>query len=266
MKIAFWNVNQNKNINNFIVDLIYENEIDMIVLAEYNADSQSLIQKLLQKNIQVEQYLTSGCDRIVMFGSIQGVMPANQNKYYSIQIVKNKYILCGMHLPSPIYSDHQEKRNIVIDMIVRDINELEKDYDLSNTIILGDINENPYDFGCLNATKFHGISSGDDASKGMRTVMNKKFKMFYNPMWNLFGDFHYPPGTYYHSGSEPSNSFWNIYDQVMIRPSMRSRFIDKSLKIVIKTEKYSFVDKSKHPCKDISDHFPIVFEIREEDI
>lgn len=96
--------------------------------------------------------------------------------------------------------------------------------------------------------------------------MGKTFKMFYNPMWNLFGDFSYPPGTYYHNGSEPINSFWNIYDQVMIRPSMRNCFVEKSLKIIVEMQKYSLVDKLRHPRKDISDHLPIVFEIKGEDI
>lgn len=227
MKFAFWNVHQNKAINNYIVDLIYENGIDIIVLAEYNDNDQKMINQLIEKGIYMKKYLTSGCDRIIMYGSIQKVMPANQNKYYSIQIIDNKYILYGMHLPSRIYSDHQERRNIVIDMIVADINELEIKLKLNNTIMLGDINENPYDSGCLNATKFHGISSGEDAGKESRLIMGKTFKMFYNPMWNLFGDFSYPPGTYYHNGSEPINSFWNIYDQVMIRPSMRKCFVKK---------------------------------------
>lgn len=266
MKFAFWNVHQNPVINHYIVDLIYENELDIIVLAEYKDNEQKLIDELTQKGIYMEKYLTSGCDRIMMFGSIQKVMPANQNKYYSIQIIDKKCILCGMHLPSRIYSDHQERRNIVIDRIVEDINELEMKLKIENTIILGDVNENPYDVGCLNATKFHGISSGADAEKGSRTVMSKTFKMFYNPMWNLFGDFRYPPGTYYHNGSDPSNSFWNIYDQVMIRPSMRKWFVDNSLKILVKIQEYSLVDKFRHPRKDISDHLPIVFEIKEENI
>ena len=121
MKFAFWNVHQNPVINHYIVDLIYENELDIIVLAEYKDNEQKLIDELIQKGIYMEKYLTSGCDRIMMFGSIQKVMPANQNKYYSIQIIDKKYILCGMHLPSRIYSDHQERRNIVIDRIVEDI-------------------------------------------------------------------------------------------------------------------------------------------------
>ena len=160
MKFAFWNVHQNPVINHYIVDLIYENELDIIVLAEYKDNEQKLIDELTQKGIYMEKYLTSGCDRIMMFGSIQKVMPANQNKYYSIQIIDKKCILCGMHLPSRIYSDHQERRNIVIDRIVEDINELEMKLKIENTIILGDVNENPYDVGCLNASKFHGISSG----------------------------------------------------------------------------------------------------------
>ena len=176
MKFAFWNVHQNTMINNYIVDLIYENGIDIIVLAEYNDHEQKLRNQLIDKGIYMEKYITSGCDRIKMYGSIQNVMPANQNKYYSVQIIDNKYILCGMHLPSRIYSEHWERRNIVIDMIVADINELEKKFKLENTIILGDINENPYDSGCLNATKFHGIPSGEDAQKGSRSIMGKTFR------------------------------------------------------------------------------------------
>ena len=253
-------------INQYIIDLILENKIDIIVLAEYKDNGQKLIYDLIQKGIFMKKYITSGCDRIKMFGTIKNVLPANQNKYYSIQIIDNKYILCGMHLPSRIYSDHKEKRNIVIDTIISDVNELEHRYKIENTILLGDMNENPYETGCINATKFHGIPSGDDAKRGSRKIMSRTFKMFYNPMWNLFGDFSYPPGTYYYNGNESDSSFWNIYDQVMIRPSMRDLFVDQSLKIVFETQNHSLIDKFKHPQKSISDHLPIVFEIKEEDL
>ena len=51
--------------------------------------------------------MTAGRERIVMFGSIKEVTPASQNQYYSIQLIDKKYILCGMHLPSQIYANHQ---------------------------------------------------------------------------------------------------------------------------------------------------------------
>lgn len=263
MRIAFWNTHKNETINEILCDIIYEKGINIIVLAEYNADSQDLIQRLSLLNIEMEPYLTIGCDRIVMFGSIVDTKPGSQNKYFSTQIVDGKYILCGIHLPSKIYSNHQERRNIVIDTIIKDINELERKTGIEDTIILGDLNENPYDPGCLEATKFHGIPSGDDAVKNVRTVMNQQFKMFYNPMWNLFGDFNYPPGTYYYNSSDTNNSFWNIFDQVMIRPNLKERFVEEGLEILTETRNFSLVDKYKHPCKDISDHLPIIFEIRE---
>lgn len=263
MRIAFWNTHKNEKINDILGDLIYENEIDVIVLAEYDADSHNLVSNLSKKEIKIEQYMTFGCERIVMFGGVKGVRPASQNKYYSMQVIDKKYILCGVHLPSQIYANHQERRNIVIDTIIQDINELEKETGIDDTIILGDLNENPYEPGCLAANKFHGIPSGDDAMRQKRSVMGKEFKMFYNPMWNLFGDFHYPPGTCYYNGSDPIHSFWNIYDQVMIRPKMRGKFIEESLKILVKTEHDCLVDQWKHPRRDISDHLPIIFEIRE---
>ena len=263
MKIAFWNTHGNESINSIICDIILEKSIDIFVLAEYRADGQDLVQQLLQYNIQLKQYFTSGCERIVMFGVISNVMPGIQDKYYSVQIVDKRYILCGMHLPSQIYANHQERRNIIIDRIVKDINDLEKELKSEDTILVGDLNENPYEAGCLGASKFHGIPSGDDSMKGSRIIMDQQFKMFYNPMWNLFGDFHYPPGTYYYSGNDVNNTYWNVFDQVMIRPSLRERFVNDKLEILVGTEKVSFVDQNKHPCKRISDHLPIIFEIQE---
>lgn len=94
MKFAFWNVHQNPVINHYIVDLIYENELDIIVLAEYKDNEQKLIDELTQKGIYMEKYLTSGCDRIMMFGSIQKVMPANQNNTIQYKLLI-KSVFCA---------------------------------------------------------------------------------------------------------------------------------------------------------------------------
>ena len=89
-------------------------------------------------------------------------------------------------------------------------------------------------------------------------------KMFYNPMWNLLGDFNYPPGTYYYKGNKEKNEFWNIFDQVIVRPRLRSNFVDKELKIITKTQTVSLVTQNQHPNKEISDHLPIVFQLMED--
>ena len=69
MRIAFWNTHKNEGINRIVCDIIKENRIDIAVLAEYKANSKKLIRELSGQGIQMEQYVTFGCERIVMFGS-----------------------------------------------------------------------------------------------------------------------------------------------------------------------------------------------------
>ena len=111
---------------------------------------------------------------------------------------------------------------------------------------------------------FHGIPVAEETAALSRTILRKKYKMFYNPMWNLLGDFDYPPGTYYCNSNEAINPFWNMFDQVIIRPQLREKFVESSLEIVTETNMYSLVDSKNRPNKKYSDHLPIIFEIRED--
>ena len=238
LRVCFWNTNKNENINEYISDIIVEQEIDILALAEYESDIEELKKMLALYNIVIEQAITIGCDRITILKRKANIQPAFQNKYCSMQIIDNMYLLACLHLPSKL--------------------------GIEKTIIVGDINENPYETGCLGASGFHGIPVYKDTMKKYRVIMDESFKMFYNPMWNLLGDFSFPPGTYYYSGNEVENSFWNVYDQVMIRPCLRGQFVDDELKILCETKKRKLIDANNHPDKKISDHLPIVFEIMED--
>ena len=166
---------------------------------------------------------------------------------------------------SQIYSNNTDRREIDIEQIINDILNLEKELNTKNTIIVGDFNINPYDRSCVSARYFHGIPIYEESMRESRTISGKEFYMFYNPMWNFLGDFNEPYGTYYHSASDTVNTYWNVYDQVIIRPTLRKRFVDNSLKIITETATASLLDRNKHPNHDISDHLPITFEIKEED-
>jgi predicted HTH transcriptional regulator len=56
-------------------------------------------------------------------------------------------------------------------------------------------------------------------------VAGNEYSMFYNPMWLFLGDEKQPYGTYYHNNGDSINTYWNLYDQVIIRPILRERFI-----------------------------------------
>ena len=83
-------------------------------------------------------------------------------------------------------------------------------------------------------------------------------------MWNLFGDFSNPPGTYFYNESNPNGSYWHIFDQVMIRPCLRKSFKEESLKIVTVIGTTNLLADNGKPDTQISDHLPIVFEIKED--
>lgn len=73
---------------------------------------------------------------------------------------------------------------------------------------------------CSIITGLSGGAALQILDKGSRTVYGKEYEKMYNPMWNLFGDFKYPPGTYYRVESKLYNPCWFMLDQVIISQSM----------------------------------------------
>lgn len=262
MKVLFWNTKNNLQINKILTSLIIENNIDIVVLAEYSDDIDTLLSEISTQGKNMRSFFTSGCKRIKMIGAIENVQPAWQGAHSSIQIVNDKYILCGVHLISKVTSDNDEQRKIRIQRIVQEILKTEKEIGSDFSIIVGDFNLEPYEYGMVGAPYFHSIPIYKEAVRKFREVSEEKYYMFYNPMWNFFGDFKKPYGTHYYNQGT-NCTYWSILDQVIIRPSIRKSFVDKSLKIVTKTQKYRLLDNNGHPNINISDHLPIIFEIKE---
>ena len=210
LRVCFWNTNKNENINEYISDIIVEQEIDILALAEYESDIEELKKMLALYNIVIEQAITIGCDRITILKRKANIQPAFQNKYCSMQIIDNMYLLACLHLPSKLYADVL-KRGIAIARIVEEIQIQEEKLGIEKTIIVGDINENPYETGCLGASGFHGIPVYKDTMKKYRVIMDESFKMFYNPMWNLLGDFSFPPRSEERRVGKECRSRWSPY-------------------------------------------------------
>ena len=84
-------------------------------------------------------------------------------------------------------------------------------------------------------------------------------------MWNLFGD-KTPgaPGTYFYPDSgNPFVFFWNMFDQVLIRPELLDEFIYNELKIMTSIEDISLLNSRGVPDKiNYSDHLPIYFKLK----
>lgn len=254
LKVLFWNTYKNTNINSTICDLVVENNASIIVLAECASNIDDLLNILQsQYRIKMQRYY-SCCERITIIGTIDNVEARFDNDHTTIQIINGRDILCCTHLNSKIYSGHEAQREIMIEQLMREIYAIEKDIDSENTMIVGDFNINPYDASCIDARYFHSLPVYEETKRKSRTIAGNQYAMFYNPMWRFLGDTNQPYGTYYHNSNNSINTYWNIYDQVIIRPALRERFIDDSLKIITETHSKYLLDANGHPDKAISDH------------
>ena len=265
LRVLFWNTYKNSNINSILSELIIQNTVSIVVLAEYEANMDDLIAELAKHNVIMKPYKNCS-ERIKMLGSHKNVDLRIDSSHHTIQIIDQKYILCGVHLNSKLHDEHEGSREIYMEQIIHDIEEVEQELGKENTIIVGDFNINPYEPSCIDARFFHGIPVLAEAARQTRIVAGKEFKMFYNPMWSLLGDNSQPYGTYYSNSGGVHNTYWNIFDQVIVRPTLGDKFLRESLKILTETETRFLLDTSGHPDKKISDHLPIIFEIMEDSL
>ena len=260
MRVLFWNTHKNININTILINLVQTYDVDVIVLAEYIADCEEFIETLRKNKQLYLKAFTQGCERIRFLSRIKHMTPGIQNRYYSVQIIGD-IIICGVHMPSDLHGNRSEERLELSTRIMHDLMKEQKEIQTEKIIIVGDMNEMPYDRSCLNANGFHGLPALSFYEPNTRQVDNVSYVKLYNPMWNLLGDNGFPPGTYYRSGGGLHCPMWYMLDQVIISQSLIPCFEKDKLKIITKGTNVDLYNSKKHPDKKISDHFPILFEI-----
>ncbi|OPY76043.1 MAG: hypothetical protein A4E64_01693 [Syntrophorhabdus sp. PtaU1.Bin058] len=263
MNYLFWNTD-GKKINDYVCDLIIELSCDIVALAEYKGDIAELESKIKMVNNDFYHIPKIGCQRIDILTKYDPtkIHHLHETSNYTMKRIPHESLgfhsVVFVHLRSKLYmSDDallEEAR-----LLKADIDEAEKKCD-DKTVVVGDFNMNPFEKGMIGATAMHSIPSRKISSRVTRTVNRRKYSMFYNPMWNLLGDIDEPPGSYFYNKSSHVNYFWNMFDQVIIRPSLLNNFIPESTAIIKKTANFSLVNDEGYPS--VSDHLPIYFEIR----
>ena len=189
----------------------------------------------------------------------------DETDYFTIRHIPHKtlgtHLLVGVHFPSKSYANDSDY-NAMAQLLKQSIEKAERTTKDCKTVVVGDFNMNPFEEAMVAAYAMHSVSDRNMALKGSRIVRSQSYTMFYNPMWNLLGDAAKPSGTYFYPRSGQLTYFWNVFDQVIIRPLLMDNFIIDSLKIIETIGTFPLVDKNKRPDKSITDHLPIFFEIK----
>ena len=264
MRTLFWNTHNNIDINPILVSIIKDKRINLVVLAEYQADVIDLLCRLQSIGIIMRKHVTTGCERIIVVSDMEDVKPGKQRPHYSLQTISDKYIICCVHFLSQIFTNNESKRRIVIQQLIKDIEDTESQNNIESTIIVGDLNINPFEYACIAAEYINGMPYLEIASKSERSIEGIAYKTFYNPMWKFLGTKMPPFGTHYYDGDRTDNIYWHIFDQVLIRPCLLNSFEESSLEILTQTTLCSLLNRKGHPDKrKVSDHLPIIFEVKE---
>ena len=169
-------------------------------------------------------------------------------------------LLALVHLPSKLHQDDPDQLARSI-RIARVIEELEANAGHRRTLLVGDLNMNPFDAGTISADGFHAVMTQQLAREEGRIVSGQYRRFFYNPMWGKFGDTTPgAPGTYFYRKATQQVVFWNVFDQVLLRPELLDGFDLASLRIIDSIGEFSLLNRIGRPSP--SDHLPIAFTLR----
>jgi len=264
----FWNINR-KLLTENIARLALGYEIDVLILNECSIEPTALLRKLNYNYTSNYHYaLNIGCEKFHIYTKFPDrfIVPILEDSRLTIRHLKlpgiTDILLACIHFPGKLHWV-DESQLIECGNLSRLILEAERIIGHSKTILVGDFNMNPFEPGIICSGGLHAVMCKKIAAKKTRVVQGKNYPFFYNPMWGLFGDeTPGPPGTYYYDRSEHCVLFWNIFDQVLIRPDLLDLFDNKTLKILDSDTKESFITEKGLPDKDrTSDHLPIFFKL-----
>lgn len=180
------------------------------------------------------------------------------------------FLIVGTHLESPNHMSADGRAEWARD-VARDVRTVETDINHERTVLVGDLNMNPYDGGLVQTSALHGLMSRQLVNAVANHGAREGYGVFYNAMWSCLGDRpaariqpngrSRPPGTFYYDQTKDrANTFWQTFDQVLLRPAIMDRLT--YLEVLAGDGVEPFVTPDGKPRADtISDHLPLAFEL-----
>lgn len=270
LKILFWNINKKGNEAIEKIKNVTE-EVDILLLCESNIKDDLIESELKLKRIPFKSDFDFSDLTPKLYSNLKaGILehysnsPSKRLSFYTLKTVDfGEIILAGIHFPSKLYYDGNSQLNIAVSYN-KWIKDIEKLRSHKRTIVIGDFNMNPFEEGMIQPSGFNSTLSSKIAKSGQRTFHYCKYDFFYNPMWNWLGDKEHNsgkdklPGSYYFKTSSDANQiFWNMFDNVIIRPEIIDTIDYTTLKILEVFDMDNTNDNVK-----FTDHLPLTFNLK----
>lgn len=266
MRFLFWNVKKNP-VGPVLSEIVRQHDVKMVILAECEDEGEILVD--LNATTENLFHLTdSKRTRVAIYARFppEYIKTVHSDKFFTIRRIflpeTRQILLAAMHLESKLHRSDIHRWGKARDVSAT-IRQVESELGISRTILVGDLNMNPFEMGVIQADGLHGVMTRAIARKKGRSIGDEVYPYFYNPMWGRFGDTTKgPPGTYYVTTSSRDEYFWHTPDQVLIRPDLIDSFDDAKLQVLTNCGGIEFLKESGIPDDSrASDHLPLLFDL-----
>ena len=190
MRFLFWNVKKNP-IGPILLKIVQEHSVEIVILAECSDPDAILVD--LNSEAKYPFHLTdSQGTRVVIYTSFspEFINTTHSDKFFTIRHIslplKKELLLAAMHLESKLHRSDVHRWGKARDVSTR-IRQVESELGISRTVLVGDLNMNPFDMGVILADGFHAVMTQDIARQKDRAIGSERYPFFYNPMWGRFG-------------------------------------------------------------------------------
>ena len=255
--IAFWNLKDHE-LSSYICELIKENNIDIMILAE----AEKINPQEIETNLNNYKLHFGYKDKHYVYFFVKSEIRIEQmqegNRFLMMTCVKNnfKFNIMGLHLQSKTKNQDFSREETIRD-ILNHIGTYENDEPKS--VILGDFNLTPYEDPMVNFGLFHSILFKDLMEREFTTCGGRTYQKFYNPTYTIVSEENKTYGSYYTKDRETIH--WLFLDQCLMRKSMIKFF--KEIKVIKEIGDQPLMKNNK-PNINISDHLPLLVKFEEE--
>ena len=262
----FWNLHR-KDLLHLLAAAAADQEADVVIVAENGTSTKATLAALRLVSPDFN-FCPDEDHRVEIYAkfSRRFVKRLYHTSRYTIRGLilpgRQPVILAAVHLPSQLNSS---PLTILVECqdLAQQIEILETKFAHDRTIVIGDMNLNPFDQGLIAASGLHAVMNRSLVESPSRTVLGKTYKKFYSPMWSHFGDRNdQTSGTFYYPKADQDCLFWHLFDQILLRPELALGFKHEDFRILRKAGSVSLVRPNGTPNETIgSDHLPIALKL-----
>lgn len=292
IRFLTWNL-QNKNTalrQQVLGELVHEHSTDVVILQEaYGVAVATELNRQGYAEINYPLAAPAGGVRIFLAAKRIQQFDVRRSEDHFKKLVmvelrlhggKSTFNVAAVHLHSKKGNTERQQQWKNYDLL-RQLDQWEQEFTSTQTILAGDFNANPYEVNLRDPNLLRGqedrllINILQKRQLATRAPIGLDF--WYNPMWNLLGDFdpsslpnapinNRPTGTFFRY-TEDETPMWNLLDGFLVRSSLMNEVLHRESAIITNTTSTRFLKSAvigrgdNLIREDLPDHLPVKFAI-----